>query len=147
MLSDPTGFQAEVGRGVAGDIDGMRLLVGNQRLMEENGIVLDGFKDSVSQFQDDGRTAVLVAVNHTIAGLIGIADTVKSGSKAAIAELHALQLPVTMITGDNPVTAAAIAGQVDIDRVIAEVLPADKAHKVKELQTGGLIRCDGWRWD
>ncbi len=138
VLSDPTGFQAEVGRGVAADIDGMRLLVGNLRLMEENGIILDGFKDSVNQFQEDGRTAVLVAVNQNIAGLIGIADTVKSGSKEAIAELHALQLPVTMITGDNPATAAAIAGQVDIDRVIAEVLPADKANKVKELQTGGL---------
>ena len=138
-LSQPLGFQAEVGRGVAAEVDGKRVMVGNLRMMAEHGLSLDGLKPVVDRIQSEAKTAMLVAIDDQVRGVIGVADTVKEGSQEAIASLHAMNLRVAMITGDNHQTAAAIASQVSVDQVLAEVLPGEKASQVKQLQEAGEV--------
>jgi Cu+-exporting ATPase len=133
-LVEPESFKAEVGYGVEGQVDGHQVLVGNMRMMEANQLNLDGFTSDVERLQNEAKTAMLVAVDDQIVGLIGVADTVKSGSNEAIQNLNDLDLEVAMITGDNQRTAQAIAGQVGVDKILAEVLPGDKAEQVKKLQ-------------
>jgi Cu+-exporting ATPase len=137
-LSVPEGFQAQVGHGVEGRVDGHPVLVGNLRMMQARQLPLDGLQSSVDQLQAQAKTAMLVAVDGAVQGVIAVADTVKDGSRAAIEELHKMGLQVAMITGDNQQTAQAIAGQVRVDRVLAEVLPGDKAAEVKRLQENGV---------
>lgn len=133
-LSEPESFQAEVGHGVEGQVDGHRVMVGNLRMMTAHDLNLNGFTSSVDQLQKEAKTAMLVAVDDRVVGVIGVADTVKDGSHGAILDLHEMNLSVAMITGDNQQTAQAIADQVGVGRVLAEVLPGDKANQVKLLQ-------------
>lgn len=139
LLSDPHTFQAEAGLGVRADIEGQSILVGNLRMMEANHVSLDGLAGQVDRLQSEGKTAMFTAVNGTLAGIIAVADTVKPGSGEAIAALHKMGLKVAMITGDNRKTAEAIAREMRIDTVLAEVLPGEKADQVKALQTRGAV--------
>jgi Cu+-exporting ATPase len=137
-LSEPTGFQAIAGHGVAAEVEGQKVLLGNLRLMERENVALNGLGSKVEQLQNQAKTAMWVAVDGQATGVIGIADTIKDGSKEAIATLKKMGLQVIMMTGDNQATARAIAQEVDVDRVLAEVLPGDKAANVAKLQKEGL---------
>ena len=134
ILSEPKSFKAEVGHGVEGYVDGHFVLVGNQRLMENNNLNLEGSNTIIEQLQSDAKTAMLVAVDDILVSVIGVADTVKEGSVEAIQDINEMGLGVAMITGDNRGTAEAIGEQVGIGQVLAEVLPGDKADQVKQLQ-------------
>jgi Cu+-exporting ATPase len=138
-LSQPDLFQAQVGFGVSAEVDGKAVLVGNRRMMADRGIDLNGLGTQVERLQTEGKTAMLVAIDANIEGIIAVADTVKQNSKDAIDRLHAMGLQVAMITGDNQSTANAIAGQVNIDTVLAEVLPGGKADEIKQLQADGEV--------
>ena len=138
-LSETQSFSAEVGRGVLGEVEGRQIMVGNMRMMSEHGIDLDGLEESVNLLQSQAKTAMLVAVDQEVVGVIGVADTVKGGSQQAIQNLEQMDLKVAMITGDNQQTAQAIAAQVGIDWVMAEVLPGDKAKQVSQLQADDEI--------
>ena len=138
-LSLPEGFKAQVGQGVEAQVDGQHVLVGNLRMMLERGLYMNGLQAEVERLQNEARTAMLVAIDDDVRGVIAVADTVKEGSKEAIDNLHQMGLKVIMITGDNQQTADAIALQVGVDRVLAEVLPGDKAAQVKQLQAAGQV--------
>ena len=138
-LSQPEGFRAEVGHGVEAQVDGHHVLVGNLRMMTARNLPLNGLQAVVERLQSEAKTAMLVATDGAVRGVIGVADTVKEGSIEAIAALHRMGLRVAMITGDNQRTAEAIARQVGVDRVLAEVLPGDKAIEVKQLQGNGEV--------
>ncbi len=138
-LSEPSEFWAVAGHGVRAHVDGHAVLVGNAKLFSDEKIALDGLESQASTLADAGKTAMFAAIDGKPAGLIAVADTLKPNSKAAVAELKKLGLKVYMLTGDNPRTAAAIANQVGIDHYFAEVLPNQKADKVKELQKQGEI--------
>ena len=139
LLSDPEGFAATAGHGVEARVGGVHVLVGSPRMMAERGLDTGGISAEVSRLQGEGKTTVLAALDGRIAGAIAIADTVKDGSLEAIQQLHKMGIQVAMLTGDNQQTAQAIARQVGIDRVLAEVLPGDKAAEVKKLQAQGLV--------
>ncbi|GHV83927.1 copper-translocating P-type ATPase [Spirochaetia bacterium] len=113
------------------------LLIGNKKLMEEKNIALNAMETDAERLAGEGKTPMFVALNGTLAGIVAVADVVKSSSKTAIEKLHAMNIEVAMITGDNKRTAGAIAKQVGIDRVLAEVLPQDKSNEVKKLQDEG----------
>jgi Cu+-exporting ATPase len=133
-LFEPQDFSAIPGKGILARIDGHAVLAGNLKLMSEKGISLNGLEEKARIFSDQGKTPMYVAVDGRPAGVIAVADTLKPNSVDAVAQLHRLGLKVVMITGDNRRTAEAIARQVGIDRVLAEVLPEDKAKEVKKLQ-------------
>jgi len=109
------------------------------RMMQARGYSLNGLSVEVTRLQAEAKTAMLVAVDGKVAGIIAVADTVKEGSAEAIAELHRMGLKVAMITGDNQMTAEAIGKQVGVDRVLAEVLPEGKSAEVKKLQAEGKL--------
>jgi Cu+-exporting ATPase len=136
-LGEPSGFKAQAGQGVEAEVDGRLIAVGNLRLMKERGYALDGLEPKVAELQSAAKTAMLVSVDKRVVGLIAVADTVKEGSRQAIDALHRMGLKVVMITGDNQRTAAAIAEQVNIDEVRAEVLPEGKSAEIKKLQNSG----------
>ncbi len=138
-LGHAEAFRAIAGLGVEAEVDGHHIIVGNERLAAQRGFSVNGFDRFVETLQQKGKTTVLVGIDGEIKGVIGIADTVKEGSKEAIQALKAMGMKVAMITGDNSHTAQAIAREVGIDTVIANVMPADKAAKVKELQNTGEI--------
>ena len=138
-LAEPAAFQAEPGHGVQAEVDGKRVAVGNVRMMEMRGISMNGLASEVTRLQGEAKTAMLVAIDNEVAGIVAVADTIKEGSKEAIAELHRMGLKVAMITGDNQKTAEAIAKQVGIDQVLAEVLPEGKSAEVKKLQSNGTV--------
>ena len=142
VLVEPTGFKAEAGHGVQAEIEGRSVIVGNKRMFESRGIQLGGLESEISRLQSEAKTAMLVAVDNVAAGIIAVADTIKDSSKDAIADLHKMGLKVAMITGDNQKTADAIAKQVGIDMVLAEVLPEGKSAEVKKLQDGGQQTTD-----
>jgi Cu+-exporting ATPase len=133
-LSLPAAFRATVGQGVEAEIDNRPVFVGNQRMMDERGLALNGLEEEVKRVQMEAKTAILVGIQDQVAGLIAVADVTKEGSLQAIQALHDMQLKVAMITGDNLQTAESIGRQVGVDTVLAEVLPADKAGQVKKLQ-------------
>lgn len=135
VLVEPSGFQAEAGHGVEAEVEGHRVAVGSLRMMEKRGYALNGIEDDVSRLQAEAKTAMLVAIDGQVAGVIAVADTLKDGSVEAIAELRRMGLRVVMLTGDNQKTAEAIARQVGIDEVIAEVLPDGKAAEIRRLQS------------
>ncbi len=130
-------FEALPGHGIAVRVDGVQALIGNRRLMEEHAIALGGLEDESDRLAGEGKTPMYVALDRKAAGLIAVADVVKPSSAEAIAKLHAMGIETVMLTGDNQKTAAAIARQVGIDRVLAEVLPQDKAAEIKKLQQSG----------
>lgn len=133
-LVEPAGFKAEAGHGVQAEVEGRSVMVGNKRMFEARGISLGNLESEVTRLQSEAKTAMLVAVDNVAAGIIAVADTIKDGSKDAIADLHKMGLKVAMITGDNQKTAEAIAKQVGVDTVLAEVLPEGKSSEVKKLQ-------------
>jgi P-type Cu+ transporter len=133
-LVDATDFASFGGRGVFGVVDGRRVLVGNRALLEESGVAVGDLADLASVEAGMGRTPVYVAVDDEVEALLLIEDPVKPGSAAAVAELRRLGIDVLMLTGDNERTARAVAAQVGIERVVADVRPAGKARVVKELQ-------------
>jgi P-type Cu+ transporter len=139
LLSDPQGFKAEVGHGVQAQVDGKLVEVGNMRMFQARNLPFNGLAEEVDRLQSEAKTAMVVAVDDCIRGVIAVADTVKDGSIEAIQSLHAMGLKVAMITGDNKQTAEAIARQVGVDTVLAEVLPGGKADEVKKLQAEGLV--------
>jgi P-type Cu+ transporter len=133
-LSDATDFDSFGGRGVLGVVDGRRVLVGNQALMEERGVEVSALTGVAGTEAERGRTPVYVAVDDVAAGLLLIEDPVKPSSAEAIARLHELGMEVLMLTGDNARTAESVARRVGVDRVIADVLPAEKARVIRTLQ-------------
>jgi Cu+-exporting ATPase len=136
-LSQPEAFEAESGRGVRAVVDGRRVIIGSPRYLKELGHSLETLAPHIEDLEQRGRTVVLAVVEDAVAGLIGIADTIKVGSREAVAALKAQGLEVVMVTGDNERTARAIAAEVGITRVIAEVLPQQKSEVVKQLQAEG----------
>ena len=138
-LSEPLGFSAIAGHGVKAEVDNKQILVGNRRLFNNNQIDIDIAQDDLEKLEESGNTALLVAVDGKLAGVIGVADTIKEGSLQAINKLHEMGLEVAMVTGDNHRTAQAIGDQAGVDTILAEVLPGDKAAQVKNLQNAGHI--------
>lgn len=127
-------FEAVPGHGIKATIAGKSLLVGNRKFLEEYHVDIDRYELQLSQFEQLGKTAMLIAINQQLRGTIAVADTVKDSTNKAIQQLHDLNIEVVMLTGDNQRTAEAIASQVGIDTVIAQVLPEEKASKVESLQ-------------
>jgi P-type Cu+ transporter len=136
-LSDVEQFDAIPGHGVSATVEGRHVLIGNLKLMQREGVGLENLETQFQALADDGKTPMYVAIEDRIAGIVAVADTVKEDSKTAIAALRKMGLEVVMITGDNERTAKAIARQVSVDRVLAEVLPQDKAFNVQKLQLEG----------
>jgi Cu+-exporting ATPase len=142
-LAQPERFEALSGHGISALVDGRLVLLGNLKLMRERGIATAEIERDVERLQSDGKTAMIVAPDDPSAGsgqaealgVIAVADTVKPSSKAAVQALQRMGIEVVMLTGDNARTAAAIARQVGVDRVLAEVLPAGKAKYIRELQS------------
>lgn len=139
VLEMAEAFEAIPGHGIKARVGGRDLFLGNLKLMREHELPLNGFEKEVERLADEGKTPMLVAMDGHTVGIIAVADTLKPNSKEAIAALYRLGLDVVMITGDNQLTARAIAHQVGIDRVLAEVLPQDKAKEVKRLQAEGKV--------
>ncbi len=136
-VEEPQAFDAIPGHGVEAGLDGRAILLGNRRLMRERAVNISGVVGVAESLEQDGKTVMFMAVDGRPAGLIAVADTLKEHSVEAIGILHRLGLRVAMITGDNRRTAEAIGRQVGIDRVLAEVLPQDKAMEIKGLQIRG----------
>lgn len=136
-LAETVGFAAVPGQGVSGTVDGKAVLLGNARLMEARIIDIDKLTGDWERLAEDGKTPMYIAIDGIAAGLVAVADTIKPDSRAAIAALQKLGIEVIMLTGDNQRTADAIARQVGVDRVLAEVAPEDKAHEVQKLQLEG----------
>ncbi len=130
-------FKAIPGYGIEVKIDGKAILLGNRKLMIESNISLEDLEETSHRLASEGKTPMYISIDDKIAGIIAVADTVKENSKRAIEKLHDMGIEVAMITGDNKRTAEAIAKQVGIDRILAEVLPQDKANEVKKLQAEG----------
>jgi len=138
-LPDPDKFQAIPGRGILSVIGDKSLYIGTRKLMTEKGIDISKTEGTIVKLEDQGKTAMLVAVNNQIEAIIAVADTVKEHSKEAIEELQKMGIEVYMITGDNKRTAEQIAKQVGITNVLAEVLPENKAEEVEKLKKQGKI--------
>ncbi|NWF93273.1 MAG: copper-translocating P-type ATPase [Syntrophaceae bacterium] len=136
-LFNPKDFHAIPGYGIEASIDSKRILLGNLRLMEERGLVLNRWSAKAEHLSIEGKTPIFLAVDGEIAGIMAVADTLKENSKEAVKALHRMGLEVVMLTGDNRRTAEAIARQIGIDRILAEVLPEMKAEEVKRLQSEG----------
>lgn len=132
-------FNAVPGHGIEVVIDGKEFLLGNKKLMLERGILLEEMEEKTDALAQEGKTPMYIAGDGKFIGIIAVADVLKESSARAIAKLHEMGIEVVMITGDNRRTAEAIAKQVGIDRVLAEVLPEDKASEVKKLQEEGKI--------
>jgi len=138
-LEEAQDFEAVAGQGIKVRLNGKQVLLGNLRFLRESGITLEKVREDVDRLQSEGKTAVVLALEGDVAGVLAVADTVKEGSQEAVARLQQMGLDVVMISGDNERTARAIADQVGIDRVLAEVLPEDKAAEVTKLQEEGHV--------
>ena len=134
---DVEDFKAIPGQGIEATIAGNQILVGNRKLMNNHQINIDGYEEKLVEFETNGKTAMLIAINGEYSGTIAVADTIKETAPEAIKQLKAMGIEVVMLTGDNERTAQAIAKQTGIDQVIAQVLPEEKAEKVKQLQAQG----------
>ncbi|GFR39534.1 copper-translocating P-type ATPase [Insulibacter thermoxylanivorax] len=138
-IPDPDSFTAIPGYGVVAEVEGHEVLIGTRRLMERYGVDASEAFEAMAALEEQGKTAMLAAVDRKYAGLIAAADMIKESSKEAVSRLKAMGLEVIMITGDNERTARAIAAQAGIEQVRAEVLPEGKAEEVKKLQAAGKI--------
>jgi len=144
VLEEVTGFNSLTGQGVEGMIKNQAVLVGSRRLMEAKNVQIDSAAGAMEQFEMEGKTAILTAVEGELAGIIAVADTIKDEAVMAVAELEKMGLKTAMITGDNRVTAGAIARQIGISMVLAEVLPEGKVNEIKRLQDEfGLVAMVG----
>jgi Cu+-exporting ATPase len=139
-LEDSDDFDTYVGKGVVATVKGKRVLIGTRRLLDGHEIkISDLNEEKISKLEGEGKTTVLVAIDDNLSGIIAVADTLKDNTPKAIAELRKMGLQVAMITGDNHKTAHAIASQIGIEKVLAEVLPQDKSDEVKRLQDEGEV--------
>lgn len=137
LIPDPSGFEAIPGQGVKALIDDREIYVGTRKLMQAQGITMDGVEEAVTALEDQGKTAMLMAIGNKLEAILAVADTLKESSREAISDLQAMGIDVYMITGDNQRTADAIARQVGITTVLAEVLPENKAREVEILKNQG----------
>ncbi len=133
-VGSPRNFKAVAGHGVSANYNGKRILLGNRKFMEKNRIKTESSEENVRKLEEDGKTVMFVAINKKLSGLVAVADTLKESSAEAVKKLQEMGIEVVMITGDNPRTADAIAKKLGIGRVLAEVLPQDKAKEIKKLQ-------------
>jgi Cu+-exporting ATPase len=138
-LKDATEFNAVPGHGIETVVEGRKVLLGNLKLMQGRKIPLSGMDEKAVQLSREGKTPMFLGIDGNTSGIIAVADTLKPNSRAAVRELHRLGLEVVMLTGDNKRTAEAIAREAGIDRVLAEVLPENKAGEVKRLQGEGKV--------
>ncbi|MDE3169792.1 MAG: copper-translocating P-type ATPase, partial [Acidobacteriota bacterium] len=138
-LGSVEAFDSLTGRGVRGRVDNSQVALGNQRLLEDLGVNADGLVQKAETMRADGQTVMFVVAENKVAGLLGVADPIKQTTPEAIRQLHADGIRVVMLTGDSRTTAQAVANKLQIDEVIAEVLPQDKASVVKRLQGEGCF--------
>ncbi len=138
-LQSVTHFKAIPGKGVEASAGSSKLVLGNLVLMKARKLTLNGLQKEASRLWEEGKTVMFLGVDREVVGLVALADALKPGAREAVAALHHLGIEVAMLTGDNQRTAEAIAGEADIDRVIAEVLPEQKAQEVKKLQAEGRL--------
>ena len=138
-MKDAEHFQAVPGHGIKATINAKSVLLGNERLMQDEGINIGSLKNDAEKLSAQGKTPMFLSVNNSISGIIAVSDTLKAESVNAVRSLRNLGIEVVMITGDNRRTGEAIARQVGIDRVLAEVLPEDKAKEVKKLQSESKV--------
>ena len=138
-LADPTDFEAIPGHGLRAIVDGRAVLAGNRKLMRDHAIDLGALGERAAMLEGAGRTVVYAAVDGAMAGMIAIADALRPTSGTMVAEMRKLGVEVVMLTGDNRATAERIAGELGITTVFAEVLPGQKADKVRELQAQGKL--------
>jgi Cu+-exporting ATPase len=138
-IPDARSFKAIPGHGVKASYGEKTILLGNRKLITDNKIEIKGIEEKITKLENEGKTAMIVALNNKIIGIIAVADTLKEYSKDAVKALQDMGKEVIMITGDNERTAKAIANQVGVDRVLAEVLPEDKVKEIKKLQDSGKI--------
>ncbi|GAA0304020.1 Cu+-exporting ATPase [Gracilibacillus halotolerans] len=130
-------FDAIPGHGIKATIDNKQVLIGNRKLMKDHQISIEAVEPDLKQFEIEGKTAMIIAINGEYRGIVAVADTIKETAQEAIQQLKDLGIDVVMLTGDNERTAQAIASQVGINHVVAQVLPEEKADKVKEIQLQG----------
>lgn len=138
-LTDAKNFASHTGQGVSGEIDGQAVLLGNSTLLEEFKIDAGSLAEQAQAMRSEGQTVMFVGIAGKIGGLLAVADPIKKTTPEAIEQLHAEGLRIVMLTGDNKVTAEAVARKLDLDEVVAEVLPDQKAEVVKKFQQGGHI--------
>ena len=135
MVANPESFEAVSGHGLQARYADHTILIGNRKLMDDNNIHVTATADSKSKhLENQGKTAVLVAIDNKLAGIIGIADTIKENAKQTIDVLKSMGIEVIMLTGDNERTANAVASKLGIDRVIAQVLPQEKEQVISKLK-------------
>jgi len=133
-LSPASDFNALPGHGVEASVEGKSLLLGNLKLIEDKGLALNGLEKEAGKLWEEGKTVMFLAIDSQVLGIIAVADTLKPNARRALEEMHRMGIETVMLTGDNQRTAEAIAREVGIDRVLAEVLPEDKAQEVRKLQ-------------
>lgn len=138
-LSTTENFQSVTGEGVTGMVDGMKVALGNYKLLEGLGIDVSTLQSRAETYRKEGQTVILIAIEGKAAGIVGVMDPIKESTPEAIAQLHEQGITVVMLTGDNAITAQAVASKLGIDRVEAEVSPEDKARIVTELQEEGKM--------
>jgi Cu+-exporting ATPase len=136
-LSEAKSFESVTGRGVAGEVAGHKVSIGNQALLEEFGLTVADLREKAEALRLDGQTVMFVIVDGAVAGLVSVADPIKATTAEAIRQLHDEGIRVVMLTGDSETTARAVAGRLNLDEVVAEVLPDQKAEVVKRFQVGG----------
>ncbi|HSB32079.1 MAG TPA: heavy metal translocating P-type ATPase, partial [Candidatus Sulfobium mesophilum] len=138
-ITGPGKFQAVPGHGISATIDGKMVHLGNEKFMDEENVDIDSLRQKAEGLSQEGKTPMYVGVDHKAAGIVAVADSLKEDSIQAVQALHALGIEVVMMTGDNRRTGEAIARKVGIDRVLAEVLPEDKAGQVRQLQSEAKV--------
>lgn len=138
-LIELTEFEAVPGMGVRAVIDSKHVLFGNRKIVKKFGVSSDSIEQQLSELESAGKTVMILAIEQKISGLIAVADTLKESSAAAISALKELGIETIMLTGDNEKTAKAVAQNVGIDKVIANVLPAEKANVIKKIQSEGKV--------
>lgn len=138
-VANPESFSAIPGYGVKATYKGQQILLGNRRLMQDNGLRVEQIEPKLQSLEEEGKTAMLVAVDNQLGGIVAVADTLKETAGQAVKKLQQMGIEVTMLTGDNKRTANAIASKLGIDRVLAEVLPGDKAKVIENLRSEGKI--------
>jgi len=138
-LSPSSDFNAVPGQGVEASVDGKKLFLGNLRLMKEQSLSLNGLEPKAAELLEQGKTVMFLGLDGQVAGIVALADTLKPGAKEALQAMRKMGIETAMLTGDNRLTAEAIAREAGIDRVLAEVLPEHKAREVKKLQEDGKV--------
>ena len=138
-IKNPSNFEAIPGHGIRAEVENVTILLGNRRLMKQFKIDPDEIEEQLQTLEREGNTAMLLAIDGSISAIIAVADTIKENSPGAIHELKEMGIETVMLTGDNEITARAVAKKVGIDRVIANVLPGEKANVIKELQDEGKV--------